>query len=167
MGRIYYENSKSILVTTKQALLLREFGFDDVCGHFAFLMDGQFVVDNTMCLTKNTYESKSILAIPTTDQAIDWLRKKHDIIVCNKSDPYVCPKTGKIQFGYTIKKCYPKGGWNMRRYIGVSIWSANIYAAKRNAVRKALIWLKKEDAERRRASKTRRRRIRGKKNTNR
>lgn len=161
MGRIYYGNSKSSLVTTKQALLLREFGFDDVCGHFAFLMDGQFIVDSTMCLTKNTYESKSILAIPTTDQAIDWLRKKHDIIVCNKSDPYVCPKTGKIQFGYTIKKCYLKAGWNARRYIGVSIWSSNIYAAKRDAIRKAIRWIKKDqDAKPRRKSTTRQRGIR-------
>lgn len=155
------------LVTATLALRLWNYGYRERCARFAYRIGDKYIISGWISYenwrTVKRYmivDGKKVpseIPVPTVDEAIDWLRKKYNIVICNKTDPYVCPKTGKIQFGYRIKKCYPKAGWNMRQYIGVSIWSANIYAAKRDAIRKALTWLKKDqNAKTRRKSSTRR-----------
>lgn len=78
----------------------------------------------------------------TVDDAIDAFRKKFNIIIYHKAEPFVQP-TGnkhKILYCFAVKKCYPNepNGWNKREYIGESKWCENIYEAKRQAIKIAL-----------------------------
>jgi hypothetical protein len=76
------------------------------------------------------------------DAAIDIFRKKYNIIIYHKAEPFVQP-TGdehKIMYCFAVKKCFPgePNGWNKREYIGESKWCENIYEAKRQAIKIAL-----------------------------
>ena len=78
----------------------------------------------------------------STDALIDMLRKKHNIVIFHKSEPFVQP-TGnkhKILYCFAVKKCFPgePNGWTKREYIGESKWCENIYEAKRQAIKIAL-----------------------------
>lgn len=78
----------------------------------------------------------------TIDDAIDAFRKKFNIVIYNKAEPFVQP-TGnkhKILYCFAVKKCYPNepNGWNKREYLGESKWCENIYEAKRQAIKIAL-----------------------------
>ena len=78
----------------------------------------------------------------TVDKIIDEFRKKYNIIIYNKAEPFVQP-TGnkhKIMYCFAVKKCFPgePNGWNKREYIGESKWCDNIYEAKRQAIKIAL-----------------------------
>lgn len=76
------------------------------------------------------------------DVIIDAFRKKFNIVIYHKAEPFVQP-TGdkhKIMYCFAVKKCYPgkSNGWNKREYIGESKWCENIYEAKRQAIKIAL-----------------------------
>lgn len=78
----------------------------------------------------------------TIDDAIDAFRKKFNIVIYHKAEPFVQP-TGnkhKILYCFAVKKCYPNepNGWNKREYLGESQWCENIYEAKRQAIKIAL-----------------------------
>lgn len=78
----------------------------------------------------------------SVDIVIDAFRKKYNIIIYHKAEPFVQP-TGdkhKILYCFAVKKCYPgkSNGWNKREYIGESKWCENIYEAKRQAIKIAL-----------------------------
>lgn len=78
----------------------------------------------------------------TVDKIIDEFRKKYNIIIYNKAEPFVQP-TGnkhKILYCFAVKKCYPNepNGWNKREYLGESQWCENIYETKRQAIKIAL-----------------------------
>ena len=154
------------LVTLKQAELLRSIGFKEPTGRYAwrptihvpFRLQQQReadVVSYTVC------DSKYYMVVPTVDQACDFIRRKYHIMISNTSHPFVSPINHRIEYAYTVKYCDEKLGWNFREILGFTNWSANYYAAKRNALNIAIRYIikKKKDAARRRANKNRRKHI--------
>lgn len=77
----------------------------------------------------------------TTDEAIDIIRTKYNVVIYNKATPFV-DSSGKIIYNFAAKCCNPKFGWNGRTYIDTpSKWDSNIYEAKRRAIRAAARWI--------------------------
>lgn len=87
--------------------------------------------------------------IATVDDAIDWLRRKYNIVIYNTIEPFVDPVSNKILYRMSVKQCNLRDGWNGRIYIGESKLTSNIYAAKRQAVSIAIRWIKKKYNEKR------------------
>ena len=116
---------KNSLVTKKQALALKELKFNELT---LYLRGG--------------------VPVPTVDEAIDWLRRKYDIIVYNKIPPFVDPidHTHKtILFRYGVKRCDTIVlGWNGRVDLGSTDMSTNVYALKRAAINIALKYIKSQ-----------------------
>lgn len=86
------------------------------------------------------------ISVPTVDQAIDWIRKKYDVVIFNHVAPYVNPSDEKnrIIYTYNVKYCDRKNGWNGRVHISYGkCTSYNIYTAKRMAIMKAIRWIKR------------------------
>ena len=79
------------------------------------------------------------------DDVIDWLRRKHKIVIYDKIEPFVDPKTHVILYRMGVKKCNLRDGWNGRIYIGESRLTKNIYAAKREAIWLAIRWIKMQN----------------------
>lgn len=98
----------------------------------------------------------------TVDEAIDWIRRKFNVMIFDATEPYVDPIEKKIKYAYRVKFCNKTWGWNQRERIGQTKWSNDSYAAKRTAIWIAIRYInrKKKDAERRRQSANRRRGIR-------
>lgn len=87
------------------------------------------------------FPDKYISAGTTIDVAIDLLRTECNIMIYNTAPPHVSPISGKIEYGYSVKKCNPNWGWNARQFIGLCPWSDNIWEAKTQALNVALDWL--------------------------
>ena len=64
---------KDSLITRMQAQTLKELGFKEI---------------TLYCYSKGLRHEVSV---PTTDEAIDWLRRKYNIIIYNKIEPFVDP----------------------------------------------------------------------------
>lgn len=77
------------------------------------------------------------------DDAIDWLRKKFNVVIYNSIEPFVDPVSNKILYRMSVKQCNLRDGWNGRIYIGESTLTKNIYSAKRQAIWLAIRWIKK------------------------
>lgn len=81
---------------------------------------------------------------PTVDEVIDRIRIRYSIIIYNSFAPFVDEMpTGKkrIVYGYSVKKCDTKSGWNFRIKIGRTQSVDNIYKAKREALTIALEYI--------------------------
>lgn len=130
----------SKLVTLKQALVLKELGFKE---NTSMMYVGQL---------------GPTIAAPTVDEAIDWIRRRFRVIVYNIAAPYVDPVEKRIKYGYRVKFCNIKWGWNQREMLERGIWSADCYAAKRSAIWIALRYIlkNKENAKKRRNRRNRR-----------
>lgn len=94
-------------------------------------------------ITYNQYKSLLKLGfsglIPSVDEAIDWLRKKFNVMIYHSAAPFVDPTTNSfVYYGFKVKFCNVGHGWNFRENIGESKWSKNIYAAKRMAITTAI-----------------------------
>lgn len=84
------------------------------------------------------------LFVPTVDEAIDWLRRKYNVVVYNTYAPFVDPNNKiKIFYSFSVKQCDFQLGWNGRILLGRGKDSHDIYAAKRNAITIAIKHLKK------------------------
>lgn len=81
---------------------------------------------------------------PSVDSVIDYLRKKHNVIIYNSMEPFVDPHTNKILYRFSVKFCNIRDGWNGRQYIGQSTMTCNIYSAKRQAIWLAIRWINKQ-----------------------
>lgn len=131
------------LVTRRQALWLRELGFNEPT--LAVMLRLSIEDDFNKLLDFNRVDdynaSWQSLSVPTVDEAIDWLRRKFNVVIADKTIPFVDPKACKIMFAYLVKWCNLRDGWNGRVIIGYGDWSYNPYAAKRNAITIALRWL--------------------------
>lgn len=98
-------------------------------------------------ITANQFKNLRKVGIFCTvgiDAAIDKLRKKYHIEIYNTAEPYVCPTEkhkGKTVYGYSVKVCNPKCGWNARQYVGHTNWYSNIYKAKRQAINISIKWI--------------------------
>lgn len=131
-------------VTIHQAKLLKQLGFDEKCSGYVWSWESDHIERIYEVTTLNNYNSPNFIktfSVPTVDQAIDWLRKKYNIIIYHTHVPYVCPKTRKIVYTFAAKICNPKWGWNHRILLKRGIQSADIYAAKRSAITIALNWI--------------------------
>ena len=139
-------------VTLKQAFELKVLGFDEPCIAYAYRFDAQgkhyIKTDNRNCSVppkRNDDKHIFILTVPTVDQAIDWIRRKYNIHIINRSEPYVNPTTNQVEYAYRIKQCNTKWGWNQRVYVGHTNWSTNSYAMKRTALWIALRYIKNKN----------------------
>ena len=120
-------------VTSKQAFELEELGFKEETRFLTY-----------SC--KKSLNSIKVARLPTVDETIDWLRRKHHVVIYNYCAPFVDPGDKKIYFNYRVKKCNLNGGWNWRIHIGTTKLSSNPYAAKRMAIAMAIKFLKHEKA---------------------
>lgn len=132
-------------VTIHQAKLLKQLGFDEKCSAYAWRWEDNDVERvyeiPTLCNANSLMSFRKQYSMPTVDQAIDWLRKKYNIIIYHSHVPYVCPKIHKIVYTFASKVCNPEWGWNHRILLKRGIQSADIYAAKRSAITIALNWI--------------------------
>lgn len=136
-------DNKMNLVTIKQAKELRDLGFVGPTMRHAYRFDKKhYKLQHVRVLTTNVCDS--VLCVPTVDEAIDFIRKKYNIIIYNRIAPFVDEKTHKIYYSYAVKYCNKLWGWNHRKYIGSSKTSANIYAMKRSAITIAIRHIKKD-----------------------
>ena len=77
------------------------------------------------------------------DKVIDMLRIRFNVHVYNSAAPFVTKRDNKniVLYGYAVKYCSLAHGWNARELIVKSIWSRNIYTAKRQAINIAIKWI--------------------------
>ena len=112
---------KDSLITKTQALALKELGFNEI-----------------------TLYARGYLSVPTVDEVIDWLRRKYNIVVYNKIEPFVDPidDTHKtILFKYGVKRCDINHlGWNGRIDLGTTRLAKNVYSLKRETIKIAMTY---------------------------
>lgn len=146
---------KCNLVTIRQAMRLKALGFNEPCGvHAIFWKEPRPLI--MYGYPSGNKDLKYALAVPTVDEAIDWLRKKHDVIIYDRFEPVVDPvKKGRIMYCHAVKFCDRKHGWNFRETIDYGIVSNNIYASKRYAINEALKYIEKKYATGRKNSSNR------------
>lgn len=78
------------------------------------------------------------------DSVIDHIRIKYNVHVYNYAAPFVSKETetkNVVLYGFGVKFCNFKHGWNQRIYIGKTPWKKNIYDAKRRAIDIAIKWI--------------------------
>jgi hypothetical protein len=124
---------KEILVSQTIAEAFKELGFREYC--------------ECVKSTKTKFGGIHDFArFPTVDQAIDWLRRKFNVIIYNAIEPFVDPtvKKPRILYRYSVKWCNLRDGWNGRKYIGESKLIENPYVAKRQAIMIAIRYIKKK-----------------------
>lgn len=86
------------------------------------------------------------MSVPTVDEAIDWLRRKYNVVIYEAIEPFVEPRESepnRILYRFAVKWCNIRDGWNGRIYIGESRLLPNIYTAKREAIKIAVGWIRK------------------------
>lgn len=120
---------KCSLITITQALTLRELGFNE-CSCNVFWYAGKKIRRHNV------------------DEVIDWLRRKYNIVIYNKIEPFVDPTDEthkKILFRFGVKRCDINHlGWNGRIDLGVTRLSTNVYSLKREAINIALKYIKSQ-----------------------
>lgn len=153
--------SKAKLVTVNQAIALKELGFhEEVVWHIKspnikkkskMILCGYIIEDwNRYCANDKT----PYISVPTVDEAIDWLRRKFNVVIYDAVEPYTDPLNNKtIRYSYRVKFCNTTWGWNMRERIGQSKWSPNSYAMKRQAITLAIRWINKHTEPKRKKAK--------------
>ena len=139
---------KKDLVTRKQALLLKQLGYKELCNNYIIRTSkeeqfGNIIVTGAYACNRNS--QWYLLSVPTVDEVIYWLCNKFNIIVYNSYAPFVDPATKSfIWYGFAVKKCnLMKWGWNARLQLGRTHDYKSVYAAKRNAIDIALKYLVK------------------------
>lgn len=136
---------KNSLVTKTQALALKELEFSELTPYY--LLEGN---TNTLYYDKleNSNSAKWFTSVPTVDETIDWLRRKYNIVIYNKVEPFVDPtdQTHKtILFRFGVKRCDTTNlGWNGRIDLGTTRLSTNVYSLKREAIGIALKYIKSQ-----------------------
>lgn len=135
---------KRTLVTKTQALALKELGFNEPTVGYFWTDWEDFDIDFRS--PENNNHIKDCVSIPTVDEVIDWLRRKYNIVIYNKIEPFVDPTdtTHKIiLFKYGVKKCDVNNlGWNGRIDLGSTRLSTNVYSLKKEAINIALKYIK-------------------------
>lgn len=131
------------LVTVHQARLLEKLGLKEYSTYrYAYLFGKQYIMQRAF---KTDKRPSRMLIVPSVDEAIDFLRRKYDVTIYSSAAPFVDPCCKqKILYGFSVKFCNRKWGWNMREFLGKTKWSSDIYAAKRMAITIALRYLIKK-----------------------
>lgn len=137
---------KDSLVTKTQAQTLKELGYKDMTAYYHW----PFGLPNPIsCHHPRTNDKYSHgYSMPTTDEAIDWLRRKYNIVIYNKIEPFVDPTDDthkKILFKYGVKRCDVNHlGWNGRMDLGTTRLNTNVYSLKREAISIAIKYIKSQ-----------------------
>ena len=136
--------TKDSLVTKTQALALKELGFKEPVSGYMWTAESK----TWFSCPDNNNHINSCLSVPTTDEVIDWLRRKYNIVIYNKVEPFVDPidDTHKtILFKYGVKRCDINHlGWNGRIDLGTTRLAKNVYSLKREAIGIALKYIKSQ-----------------------
>lgn len=77
----------------------------------------------------------------TVDEVIDWLRKKHNVVIYDAIEPVISTGSNKIHYRLKVKWCNKNFGYNGRQYIGSTRFATNLYSLKREAITLAIRWL--------------------------
>lgn len=140
-------------VTVKQAKLLKLLGFVERTNCYVY-EDKNFSHISESGSSANWNKEQTTgshnlwTSIPTVDEAIDWIRRKYNIIIYDKFAPFVDTYGNKfIWYAYGVKRCNLKQGWNFREYIGYSHSRKSPYSAKREAINIALKYITKNKAK--------------------
>ena len=136
---------KDNLITKKQAQALRELGFKEP-------VSGYVWEDETIGILfgypEDSNHVHACLSVPTTDEVIDWLRRKYNIVIYNKIEPFVDPTDDShktILFKFGVKRCDINHlGWNGRIDLGTTRLTKNVYSLKREAIDIALKYIKSQ-----------------------
>lgn len=86
-------------------------------------------------------KDEEIINITTS---LEEYRKKYNIVVYNRFEPFVDPKTSEIRYGYSIKRCNKTRGWNFRQYIGDTHVGSDPNVLKAEALEIIKIYLQNE-----------------------
>ena len=136
--------TKDNLITKKQALALKELGFREPTPCYFWI--GTIILAD---MPDNSNRIKDCVSVPTTDEAIDWLRRKYNIVIYNKVEPFVDPTDDShktILFKFGVKRCDINHlGWNGRIDLGTTRLSTNVYSLKREAITIALKYIKSQN----------------------
>lgn len=135
---------KKNLVSKTIARSLKELGFRDEVASWA----KENVIRTTYPENSNVKWCAALgyMSMPTVDEAIDWLRRKYNVVIYEAIEPFVEPRESepnRILYRFDVKWCNIRDGWNGRIYIGESRLLPNIYTAKREAIMIAIKWIKK------------------------
>lgn len=134
---------KDSLVTKTQALALKELGFKERTSYYFWRNNTPFRGS-----LENSNSEECFASAPTVDEVIDWLRRKYNIVIYNKIEPFVDPAddTHKtILFKYGVKRCDVNHlGWNGRIDLGTTRLNTNVYSLKREAINIAIRYIKSQ-----------------------
>ena len=137
---------KDSLVTKTQALALKELGFAEPVAHGIYYK-GNIGVWMPVNLN-DSYHRAEWTSVPTVDEVIDWLRRKYNIVIYNKIEPFVDPTDEShktILFKYGVKRCDVNHlGWNGRMDLGTTRLAKNVYSLKRESINIALKYIKSQ-----------------------
>lgn len=136
-------------VTVRQAKLLKQLGFVERTNCYMYeYKNFSHISESGSSINWNKEQTTVWTSIPTVDEAIDWIRRKFNIVIYNKFAPFVDTYGNKfIWYGYRVKRCNLKQGWNFREYIGESHTRKSVYSAKREAINIALEYITKNKAK--------------------
>lgn len=128
-----------------QAQTLKELGFKECTSCYFWTGDNTDIIDGIL---DNSNSIKCCVSVPTIDEAIDWIRRKYNIVIYNKIEPFVDPTDDthkKILFKYGVKRCDVNHlGWNGRIDLGTTRLNTNVYSLKREAISIAIKYIKSQ-----------------------
>lgn len=133
---------KKNLCSITIAKALKALGFNGKVFHYYYTSECKYPIR----WGRYTLPFRCYVPAPTVDEAIDWLRKKYNIVIYNYVPPFVNSKDDKhrIMYMYNVKYCNRRDGWNGKIFISqAKCCSYDIYAAKRMAIVEAIRWIKK------------------------
>ena len=139
-------------VTVLQAKELKKLGFNEPTD-LSFRDDKFCVITGGIARNWNKIdiihwngkkEKSPYVSLPLIDEAINFIRKKYNVIISDKIVPFVDPCSDKIVYSHRVKYCNLRHGWNARIVIGDTKLSSNIYASKRKAITMALRYIIKQ-----------------------
>lgn len=136
---------RNSLVTKTQAQDLKKLGFKELTSCYFWTGDNTDIMSGIL---DNSNSIKHCVSVPTIDEAIDWLRRKYNIVIYNKIEPFVDPTDDthkKILFKYGVKRCDVNHlGWNGRIDLGTTRLNTNVYSLKREAISIAIKYIKSQ-----------------------
>lgn len=127
----------SNLVTVKQALALRKIGYKEPTIRYAYDFDDtqNFILQKDIKYLRAWKKAKLILPVPTVDEAIDWLRRKHYIDMYGGLCLYKYNCFKRILYEYIVTD------FKRNEYIS-TVRGAEIYALKRKAIQSVIRYIK-------------------------
>lgn len=140
---------KQNLVTKTQALVLKELGYKELTAYYHYDFHPSDWKSSISCREVKTNNNCSFgYSVPTVDEAIDWLRRKHNVVIYNKIEPFVDPADDthkKVLFKYGVKRCDVNHlGWDSHTDLGTTRLSTNVYSLKREAISIAIKYIKSQ-----------------------